>query len=465
MGGPCSGKTTRAQELQRYFINLGLRVVMAGEDQLGWDKRDLHYNEGTRRALLENIRGIVEQSAGDKGCVTIIDTMLCSRRDSSQTRRNLLAMTTDIMQWKACVLYCNTPVEVASEWNKLPSRGKKRKPYSTEMFQSIACVEGAVEVPNKLKHPWDNPTCAVTPDMTLPFKFIEHYLLDEESIPDAMSFKNGTVNPFLVSPTWKVMNKESLQADFQEEEKPRLSKAMQRQNSYLDARKKELQNGWGPPGMSMLCSCERRPAYHHTAQISEKATYDNVDDGYKAPTKHVSESLTGNKNMNLRRLLDGPNHEADRGDGRQQSITTGVEEVKTDSDGDYHGKLPGASQKGKYSRDSECCEQSGLSTGPKYSLSDEEYIDMPSDGEKKSHQESPKNRIQLRERQVHSRRDRKLSAIPDRDPNSTAHSAKSTPSFVSPIGTVAREKSPLRKHLTLEKGASVALRLRPMYQT
>ena len=43
MGGPCTGKTTRAKQLRTYFRGIGLRVVIVGEDWLGWtDKNELY---------------------------------------------------------------------------------------------------------------------------------------------------------------------------------------------------------------------------------------------------------------------------------------------------------------------------------------------------------------------------------------------------------------------------------------
>ena len=115
MGGPCSGKSTRAEELRHHFQEIGMRVNVVGEDQLAWDKGKLHTVSEERKILERAIRSSLEQTAMDAGSITILDTMLCSVAHSSVLRRNLTGMF-HMYGWRSIVVFCDTPVLEAWQW-------------------------------------------------------------------------------------------------------------------------------------------------------------------------------------------------------------------------------------------------------------------------------------------------------------------------------------------------------------
>lgn len=206
MGGPCSGKSTRAEELRHHFQELGMRVNVVGEDQLAWDKGKLHTVSEERKILERAIRSSLEQTAMDAGSITILDTMLCSVAHSSVLRRNLTGMF-HMYGWRSIVVFCDTPVLEAWQWCQAQAavgddddspcspretvslcqdgpedhsvgiapdpQPRPGMPYTQDVFELLVCQRGALEIPNRYKYHWDYPTVVVQPDASLPLRLIE----------------------------------------------------------------------------------------------------------------------------------------------------------------------------------------------------------------------------------------------------------------------------------------------------
>lgn len=128
-GRPGSGKTTRAKELKAYFEGEHkLEVILLNEEGLGIDRNYSYSNPVREKEMRGLFRSHVEKNLTNKN-VVILDTvnyikglryeLYCLARSAKSTN---------------CVVYCETPVDLARKWNKEKDAAQQ---YSDEIFEDV----------------------------------------------------------------------------------------------------------------------------------------------------------------------------------------------------------------------------------------------------------------------------------------------------------------------------------------
>lgn len=218
MGPPSSGKSRRAEELRCHFIGRGMRCKVIGEESLGWPKHEANTEERSKRVLCEAMVAAMEKDV-DVGTMIIVDSMIVSRKGGAELRREFCRRCAAIVQSRTCVVFCNTPIVRAWEWNE--RRGSPvQGAYTADLFEFIA---GDLEIPDRHRNPFDRMCCVVKPEDDLPLDSIDKWI-----------FKNRSSLGAFDAPL-------TLQTSHPSLERVELE---HRELTYIEKRKKEIQGQW-----------------------------------------------------------------------------------------------------------------------------------------------------------------------------------------------------------------------------
>ena len=164
-GLPCSGKSSRVQELLSFLSSSrpGYRVQVVGEEGLGLPRECWFESSAREKEMRASIRGEVERLLTPDALV-IVDSpcyvkgfryeLYCI---SKQTRTT------------SCLLLCATPLELTLKWNERREEFK----YQEDTLREVSM---RFESPNDANR-WDRPLFRVDPDQSPPFEEITQLLL------------------------------------------------------------------------------------------------------------------------------------------------------------------------------------------------------------------------------------------------------------------------------------------------
>eukprot|EP01027_Heterolobosea_sp_BB2_P015137 GEZU01021687.1.p1 GENE.GEZU01021687.1~~GEZU01021687.1.p1 ORF type:complete len:248 (-),score=17.02 GEZU01021687.1:74-787(-) len=162
-GIPASGKSTRAKQLHDHLVSQGRTVHIVSEDSLLIDR-----NEGYKDSVSEKqTRGKIKATCDrflTKDVIVVADSlnyikgfryeMFCSARAARTPH---------------CVLFCDTPVEKAKEWN---AQKPEKERWSEKMLTELSM---RMEIPNG-NNRWDNPLFTVLPNDPTPIEEITRFV-------------------------------------------------------------------------------------------------------------------------------------------------------------------------------------------------------------------------------------------------------------------------------------------------
>nr|XP_026695236.1 protein KTI12 homolog [Ciona intestinalis] len=184
-GGPCTGKTTRCGELNKYLNqhHPDVNVVVASDLNIVRDSvfADSRKEIETRGAL----KSAVERDVSDKN-VVIVDSM-----NYIKGFRYELHCVSKYGRTTYCVIHCAASIQQIYQFNEQKKDGEK---YSKEILDGLM---QRFEAPNSMSR-WDSPLFTINPDDKLPSQDICDAIFKTKKQKPNLS----TQNPPLMSPTF-----------------------------------------------------------------------------------------------------------------------------------------------------------------------------------------------------------------------------------------------------------------------
>ena len=109
VGIPCSGKSTRSKELEKYLISKGMAVQIVNEEALGLNKQEYLSDPTQEKILRASLKSNVEKYI-DPNRVVILDSMNYIKG----YRYELYCLARNSMT-TLCLVWCDTDRETAYE--------------------------------------------------------------------------------------------------------------------------------------------------------------------------------------------------------------------------------------------------------------------------------------------------------------------------------------------------------------
>lgn len=171
-GIPCSGKTQRARELAEYIKSRGYDGPMQIlEDDFGDSGKDHCYTDSRQEKILR-----AKHKSETERCLNEESVVILDSPNYIKGYRYELYCTSKHLHTPHCVVWCNTPVEVAREWNL--SRDSSHS-YSLKVFDALVMRFEAPDSRNR----WDSPLFTLYPDDPLPGEAIFDALFHRKPPP------------------------------------------------------------------------------------------------------------------------------------------------------------------------------------------------------------------------------------------------------------------------------------------
>lgn len=170
-GIPCSGKTRRAKELAEYLQAYGYeKPVHLLHDDFASSK-DLCYTESKQeKTLRAKLKSDTERYLNEDS-VVILDSL-----NYIKGYRYELYCVSKHLHTPHCVVWCDTPVDVAREWNAGTDAAQR---YSDQVFDALVM---RFEPPDS-RNRWDYPRFVIYPDDPLPSQDIGAALFNRKAPP------------------------------------------------------------------------------------------------------------------------------------------------------------------------------------------------------------------------------------------------------------------------------------------
>lgn len=170
-GIPCSGKTRRAKELAEYLQTHGYdNPVRLLQEDFASDKDECYTESSQEKTLRAKLKSETERYLNEE-CVVILDSL-----NYIKGYRYELYCVAKHLHTPHCVIWCDTPVEVAREWNGSIEPTKR---YSNHVFDALVM---RFEPPDS-RNRWDFPMFVVYPDDPLPSLDISVALFNRKPPP------------------------------------------------------------------------------------------------------------------------------------------------------------------------------------------------------------------------------------------------------------------------------------------
>ncbi|CAF4086917.1 unnamed protein product [Adineta steineri] len=171
-GGPCSGKSTRAQPLYEYFKTKSMPVQIITDNNL--DRNAVYADNTLEKQARSDLKAETQR------LVTKTDLVILDALNYIKGYRYELYCITKLYQTVQCTIYCNTPVHLAREWNVANNR------YNESTFDALVQRYEPPEGRNR----WDAPLFELTPSDELPLEQIADYLANKRPPPPNKSTVN-----------------------------------------------------------------------------------------------------------------------------------------------------------------------------------------------------------------------------------------------------------------------------------
>ncbi|XP_060560843.1 protein KTI12 homolog [Ruditapes philippinarum] len=174
-GFPSSGKSKRANELEKYFSNeCQKKVTVISDHTIGVNRNETYDDSKKEKIVRGNLKSSVQRCL-DKDSITILDSL-----NYIKGFRYELYCVTKESQTTQCLIHCNTDSVTASQWNLQRDPSEQ---YSQEIFDGLVM---RFEEPNGSNR-WDSPLFIVQKDDTLPLEAISDTLLKRKPPPQNAS--------------------------------------------------------------------------------------------------------------------------------------------------------------------------------------------------------------------------------------------------------------------------------------
>ncbi|CAF1604551.1 unnamed protein product [Rotaria sp. Silwood1] len=186
-GGPCSGKSTRAQALYDYFKTKSMPVQIITDNNL--DRNTVYIDNTLEKQARSDLKAETQRLV-TKTDLIILDALNYIKGNMSFVSINFMKIflgyryelycITKLYQTVQCTIYCNTPIHLAREWNMANQR------YDESIFDALVQRYEPPENRNR----WDAPLFELTPNDELPLEQIVDYLANKRPPPPNKSTVN-----------------------------------------------------------------------------------------------------------------------------------------------------------------------------------------------------------------------------------------------------------------------------------
>lgn len=168
-GIPCSGKTRRAEALAEYLESHQKPVQLLSDDFTGG--RDGCYADSKCEKIgRARLKSEVERDLNEDN-VVILDSL-----NYIKGYRYELYCVSKYLHTPHCVVVCETPEEMAREWNLAREPSQR---YSPDVFDALVMRFEAPDSRNR----WDQPSFIISPDDPLPGQLISDALFHRQAPP------------------------------------------------------------------------------------------------------------------------------------------------------------------------------------------------------------------------------------------------------------------------------------------
>uniref|UniRef100_A0A3P8TMC9 Protein KTI12 homolog n=1 Tax=Amphiprion percula TaxID=161767 RepID=A0A3P8TMC9_AMPPE len=174
-GYPCSGKTSRAEELKGYFEESSQRKVhIVGDKGLDVEKNSVYADSQKEKNVRASLKAEVERKV-TKDDIVILDSL-----NYIKGYRYELFCLIKHTQTPHCLVYCLTSDEQSSLWNTSREAAEQ---YNQDIFDALVQRFEAPDSRNR----WDSPLFTILKDDTLPFEAISDALFKRKAPPPNQS--------------------------------------------------------------------------------------------------------------------------------------------------------------------------------------------------------------------------------------------------------------------------------------
>uniref|UniRef100_F6W3M1 Protein KTI12 homolog n=1 Tax=Xenopus tropicalis TaxID=8364 RepID=F6W3M1_XENTR len=174
-GFPCSGKSSRSQELQEHLEQSGRKVHIIGDHVLGVDRNAVYADSKKEKELRGSLRAAVERCY----MYTDIKQTVLSVHFFLGYRYELFCLIKHV-QTPHCLIHCITAPEISSTWNQ---NRDKNEQYNQEIFDALV---QRFEFPDS-RNRWDSPLFTVHKDEKLPLEQICNAIFHRKAPPPNQS--------------------------------------------------------------------------------------------------------------------------------------------------------------------------------------------------------------------------------------------------------------------------------------
>ncbi|XP_072173656.1 protein KTI12 homolog [Diadema setosum] len=174
-GFPSSGKSKRAEELKAFIESSSDRKLHSVSDEnVGIDKNTVYADSKKEKEARGKLKSATQRLLS-KEDVVILDSL-----NYIKGFRYELYCAVKSSQTPHCVIFCNTPAEMASDWN---GRRPEEEKYSQEILDALVMRFEPPESKNR----WDSPLFTVMPTDELPCSAICDALFHRKAPPPNLS--------------------------------------------------------------------------------------------------------------------------------------------------------------------------------------------------------------------------------------------------------------------------------------
>lgn len=174
-GYPCSGKTSRAEELKGYFEESCQRKVhIVGDKGLDVEKNSVYADSQKEKNVRASLKAEVERKV-TKDDIVILDSL-----NYIKGYRYELFCLIKHTRTPHCLVYCLTSDEQSSLWNSSRDAAER---YNQDIFDALVQRFEAPDSRNR----WDSPLFTILKDDTLPFEAISDALFKRKAPPPNQS--------------------------------------------------------------------------------------------------------------------------------------------------------------------------------------------------------------------------------------------------------------------------------------
>ena len=176
-GLPCSGKTSRAKELEKYFKEKDVKVHVVGDHQLGIDRNDMYADSRKEKELRGNLKSEAQRNV-TKENVVILD----SPNYIKGFRYELFCVIKGA-RTPHCIVQCDVSKADSEEWN---AKREVSERYNSDILDGLFM---RFEPPND-QNRWDNPLFLLQKDDATPCDAINDALFSRKPPPPNQATQN-----------------------------------------------------------------------------------------------------------------------------------------------------------------------------------------------------------------------------------------------------------------------------------